>query len=139
MVICAEGDQNKEVTAKLGLDRQIVEKWWRRFVERRVTGLHDEPRSGAPRTIEDARIEAVIVRTLGSCPENATRWSSRGMAKTSGLSMSTEQRMWRAFGPEPHRMETFKLFDRCKLRGQSARFRGPLRLAGGARPRSVCG
>ncbi|WP_371261269.1 helix-turn-helix domain-containing protein, partial [Bradyrhizobium sp. th.b2] len=58
--------------AKLGLDRSTVGKWRRRFAERRVDGLHDKPRSGAPRTVDDARIEAVIVRTLESCPENAT-------------------------------------------------------------------
>ncbi|ANW03024.1 helix-turn-helix domain-containing protein [Bradyrhizobium icense] len=61
--LCARGGRNKEVAAKLGLDRQTVGKWRRRFVERRVAGLHDKPRSGAPRTIDDARIEAVIVRT----------------------------------------------------------------------------
>ena len=89
VLTCAEGGQNKEVAAKLGLDRATVGKRRRRFVERRVDGLHDEPRSGAPRTVDDARIEAVIVRTLESCPENATHWSSRDMAKTSGLSVST--------------------------------------------------
>src|SRR6516165_4768733 len=109
VLTCAERGQNTEVAAKLGLDRQTVGKWRRRFVEHRVAGLHDEPRSGAPRTIDDARIEAVIVRTLESCPENATHWSSRGMAQASGLSVSTVQRIWRAFGLQPHRMETFKL------------------------------
>src|ERR1700748_3795531 len=109
VLTCAEGGQNKEVAAELGLDRATVGKWRRRFVERRMGGLHDEPRSGAPRTIDDTRIEAVIVRTLESCPENATHWSSRGMAKTSGLSVSTVQRIWRAFGLQPHRLETFKL------------------------------
>lgn len=109
VLACAEGGQNKEVAAKLGLDRSTVGKWRRRFVERRVDGLHDEPRSGAPRTIDDTRVEAVIVKTLESLPENATHWSSRGMAKASGLSVSTVQRVWRAFGLQPHRMETFKL------------------------------
>ncbi|MGY4421244.1 transposase [Bradyrhizobium sp. JR6.1] len=109
MLTCAEGGQNKEVAAKLGLGRSTVGKWRRRFVERRVDGLRDEPRSGAPRTVDDARIEALIVRTLESCPENATHWSSRGMAKASGLSVSTVQRIWRAFGLQPHRLETFKL------------------------------
>jgi transposase len=91
------------------LDRQTVGKWRRRFVEHRVDGLRDEPRSGAPRTIDDARIEAVIVRTLESLPPDATHWSSRGMAEASGLSVSTVQRIWRAFGLQPHRLETFKL------------------------------
>lgn len=109
VLTCAEGGQNKEVAAKLGLDRATVGKWRRRFVERRMDGLHDEARSGAPRTIDDARIEAVIVQTLENFPDNATHWSSRGMAKASGLSVSTVQRIWRAFGLQPHRMETFKL------------------------------
>ncbi|WP_247838399.1 IS630 family transposase [Bradyrhizobium sp. 200] len=99
VLTCAEGGQNKEVAAKLGLDRQTVGKWRRRFVERRVAGLHDEPRSGAPRTVDDARIEAVIVRTLESCPENATHWSSRGMAKASDLSTCRYRRCNASGGP----------------------------------------
>ena len=73
------------------------------------SGLWDEPRSGTPRTIEDVRIEAVIVRTLETKPPDATHWSSRGTARASGLSVSTVQRIWRAFGLQPHRLETFKL------------------------------
>lgn len=109
VLACAEGGQNKDVAAELALSQATVGKWRRRFVERRVDGLHDEPRAGAPRTIDDTRIETVIVETLESLPENATHWSSRGMAKASGLSVSTVQRIWRAFGLQPHRMETFKL------------------------------
>lgn len=106
---CAAGAQNKEVAADLRVDPSTVGKWRRRFVERRMEGLYDEPRSGAPRTIDDTRIEAVIVRTLESTPPGATHWSSRGMARTSGLSVSTVQRIWRAFGLQPHRSESFKL------------------------------
>jgi transposase len=109
VLACAEGSENKDVGAELGLDRATVGKWRRRFVERRTEGLHDAPRSGAPRTIDDARIEAVIVRTLESAPVDATHWSSRGMAAASGVSISSVQRIWRAFGLQPHRMETFKL------------------------------
>lgn len=60
---CAGGGHNKDVAAKLGLNQSTVGKWRRRFVERRLDGLHDEPRSGAPRAIDDAGIEAVIVKT----------------------------------------------------------------------------
>src|SRR5258706_1477820 len=109
VLACAEGSQNKEVAAKLGLDEATVGKWRRRFVAHRLDGLHDGPRSGAPRTIEDVRIEQVIVKTLESVPKDATHWSSRGMAKASGLSVSSVQGIWRAFGLQPHRMETFKL------------------------------
>ena len=109
VLACAEGHQNQEVAAKLDLDEGTVGKWRRRFVQHRIDGLHDEPRSGAPRTIDDARIEAVIVKTLKSLPADATHWSSRGMAKASGISVSSVQRIWRAFAFQPHRMETFKL------------------------------
>ncbi|WP_246709738.1 helix-turn-helix domain-containing protein [Bradyrhizobium sp. 6(2017)] len=118
VLTCAEGGQNKEVAAKLGLGRSTVGKWRRRFVEQRVDGLHDEPRSGAPRTVDDVRIEAMIVRTLESCPENATHWSSRGMAKASGLSVSTVQRTWRAFGRiPPLRAALFGGRERCRSQG----------------------
>jgi transposase len=106
---CAEGAPNKDVATRLQVDRATVGKWRRRFVEHRVDGLRDEPRSGAPRTIEDDRIEAVIVQTLESTPPDATHWSSRGMSRACGLSVSTVQRIWRAFGLQPHRLETFKL------------------------------
>jgi len=109
VLACAEGAQNRQVAARLQVDRATVGKWRRRFVEHRLDGLRDEPRSGAPRTIEDARIEAVIVRTLESVPPDATHWSSRGMSRACGLSVSTVQRIWRAFGLQPHRLETFKL------------------------------
>ena len=74
-----------------------------------LSALCDEPRPGAPRTVEDERIEALVTATLESVPKNATHWSSRGMARASGLSVSTVQRIWRAFGLRPHRLETFKL------------------------------
>jgi transposase len=109
VLACAEGEQSKVVAARLAVDPDTVGKWRRRFAERRLEGLRDEPRSGTPRTVEDARIEAVIVRTLETVPPDATHWSSRGMARASGLSVSTVQRIWRAFGLQPHRLETFKL------------------------------
>lgn len=109
VLACAEGAQNKDVAERLQIDKATVGKWRRRFVELRLDGLRDEPRSGTPRTIDDTRIEALIVRTLESTPPDATHWSSRGMARQSGLSVSTVQRIWRAFGLQPHRIETFKL------------------------------
>jgi len=106
---CATGRQNKQVAVDLQIDQTTVGKWRRRFIAHRMDGLRDEPRSGTPRTIDDARIEAVIVRTLESVPADATHWSSRGMARACGLSVSTVQRIWRAFGLQPHRLENFKL------------------------------
>jgi len=109
VLACTEGLENKAVCRRLEVHPQTVGKWRRRFLAQRVEGLRDDPRPGAPRTIEDERIAAVITRTLESQPQGSTHWSSRGMARQSGLSVSTVQRIWRAFGLKPHRQETFKL------------------------------
>ncbi len=106
---CADGHQNKDVSAALGLHPMTVGKWRRRFQSQRLDGLNDDPRAGTPRSIDDTRIEAVVARTLESQPADATHWNSRGMAKDCGLSASTIQRIWRAFGLRPHRQATFKL------------------------------
>jgi len=109
VLACADGLENKMASLQLGVHAMTVGKWRRRFLDQRVEGLRDEARSGAPRTIDDERIEAVITRTLESQPDAATHCSARGMAHDSGLSVSTVQRIWRAFGLKPHRQETFKV------------------------------
>jgi transposase len=75
----------------------------------RLVGLHDEPRPGAPRTVSDDAVEALIVKTLEETPRDATHWSTRSMAAASGMSQSAVSRIWRAFGLKPHLTETFKL------------------------------
>src|SRR5690348_5209441 len=89
--------------------RRWPAKWRRRFIAQRLDGLLDEPRSGTPRKFTDERVEQVVVRTLEAKPQGTTHWSTREMAKRSGLSRMTVNRMWRAFGLRPHRSETFKL------------------------------
>jgi len=86
-----------------------VWKWRGRFVRERLDGLYDEPRLGAPRTITDDQVEQVIIRTLETTPRGATHWSTRDMAKALDLSRMAFNRIWRAFGLQPHRSETFKL------------------------------
>ena len=80
-----------------------------RFLEQRLDGLLDQPRSGRPRMIDDADVERVIALTLETTPKDATHWSTRAMARRSGLSHNTVSRIWRAFALQPHRTETFKL------------------------------
>jgi transposase len=109
VLACAETGSPRLVGARLAVHPDTVRKWRHRFARHRLDGLRDEPRPGAPRKIGDERIEAVISRTLESLPADGTHWSSRGMAKASGLSTATVQRIWRAFGLQPHRVETFKL------------------------------
>lgn len=109
ILACATGARSTQVAAQLGCHQVTVGKWRRRFVEHGIEGLHDEPKPGVDRTISDAQVEAVIVRTLETPPKGMTHWSSRLMAKESGISASSVQRIWRAFGLQPHRSETFKL------------------------------
>src|SRR3989442_7595842 len=106
---CAAGKANRTVARELRLDEDTVGKWRQRFLVKRVDGLLDEPRPGAPRTIIDAQVERVVALTLETTPRDATHWSTRGMAARCGLSQSTVTRIWRAFGLQPHRTETFKL------------------------------
>src|SRR4030095_4178232 len=84
-------------------------EWRRRFLRRRLDGLLDEPRPGAPRRITDDDVERVVTMTLESTPRDATHWSTRSMARATGLSQTAVARIWRAFALQPHRVETFKL------------------------------
>ena len=109
VLACAQGASNAEAAKRCRTTAQAVCKWRRRFIERRLDGLLDEPRPGAPRKVDDARIEQLIATTLNERPRQATHWSTRLLAEHLGVSQSTVSRAWRAFGLQPHRLETFKL------------------------------
>ena len=109
VLLAAEGLNNSEIAARLGVHRPMVRKWRSRFAEHRLDGLIDEPRPGKPRTISDEQVEEVIVKTLEGTPKNATHWSTRSMAREVGLTQSAVLRIWQAFGLQPHRQETWKL------------------------------
>src|SRR6059036_2770648 len=109
ILACAEGRPNDQVARVERVTRQTVGRWRARFVSTRLDGLLDEPRPGAPRQITDEHVERVVRWTLETKPEDATHWSTRAMAKRSGLSQSAISRIWRAFALQPHRVETFKL------------------------------
>jgi transposase len=109
VLACAQGLSNQEVAAAQGVNQVTVGKWRARFAARRLDGLHDEPRPGAPRTISDADVERVLARTLEEAPRDATHWSTRSLAAQTGMSQSAVSRIWRAFGLKPHQLESFKL------------------------------
>jgi transposase len=109
VLLASQGLNNTEIAARLGVHRPMVRKWRSRFAEYRLDGLIDEPRPGKPRTITDEQVEEVIVKTLESTPKDATHWSTRSMAREVGLTQSAVLRIWRAFGLQPHRQETWKL------------------------------
>lgn len=109
VLAAAEGRHNNEIAAALGCHAATVSKWRRRFAERRLDGLVDEPRPGPPRKITDAVVEEVLVRTLEGAPEGATHWSTRSMAAAAGVSQTAVSQIWRAFGLKPHITEEFKV------------------------------
>ncbi len=108
-LMAADGMENMVIAQRVGMSRISVGKWRRRFAEVGVRGLHDELRSGRPRSIGDEKIARLISRTLRTRPQNATHWTTRLIAGKSGISKSTVQRVWNAFGLQPHRHKAFKL------------------------------
>ena len=131
VLACAEGRSNTAVAARLGIGRGTVIKWRARFLARRLDGLGDEPRPGVPRTISDAQVEEVVVRTLEEVPEGATHWSKRELARQVGISPTSVHRIWRAFGLQPWRTGT--LADRLRSFA-----RHPCRAVGSRAPRRPC-
>jgi transposase len=105
----AAGKTNTAIAREARVKKQTVGKWRGRFLAKRLDGLLDEPRPGAPRKITDADVERVVTLTLESTPRDATHWSTRSMAAKAGLSQTAISRIWRAFSLQPHRSETFKL------------------------------
>jgi len=109
VLLAAEGLGNTDVCRELGVSMPTVVKWRERFRVHRLEGLLDEPRPGAPRRATDEKVEEVITKTLERTPRGRTHWSQRAMAKEVGLSQPTIHRIWKTFGLQPHRTETFKL------------------------------
>jgi transposase len=106
---CAKDLENIEVAELLGISGHTVGKWRQRFVAARLDGLFDEPRSGRPRLVSDADVDRIVDTTLHEDPVAATHWSSRMLAKRLGVSSTAVLRVWRAFGLQPHRTESFSL------------------------------
>jgi transposase len=110
IVLAAAGQlTNAEIAALEGVSRPTVTKWRNRFAARRLEGLMDEPRPGRPRTISDEQVEQVVIQTLESTPPDATHWSTRSMAKATGIAPDSVMRIWHAFGLQPHRQQRWKL------------------------------
>lgn len=108
ILLAAKGKSNLEIAEALNISNITVGKWRSRFASDRMAGLFDAPRSGAPRSVDDDKVEAVVTKTLESKPKGKTHWSTRDMAKATGVSHQTVQRIWSAFGLKPHMVDHFK-------------------------------
>lgn len=109
VLACADGTAASAVARRFRTTNATVGKWRRRFIDRRLDGLYDEPRVGTPRTISDEDVETVIVKTLETTPPGETHWSTRTMATNAGMSHTTIGRIWRTFGLKPHVIDSFKM------------------------------
>jgi transposase len=109
ILLAASELSNVTVAERLSITRLSVGRWRRRFLERRLDGLTDEPRPGAPRRITDSQVEELVRKTLEEKPADATHWSTRTMAKATGMTQTAVSRIWRAFALQPHRTKTFKI------------------------------
>ena len=105
----SEGLSNTEIARREKVSLPTVGKWRSRYAKERIDALADAPRSGAPRSIDDKKVEEVLTKTLEGAPRARTHWSSRLMAKEAGISEHSVLRIWRAFGLKPHRVDSFKL------------------------------
>ena len=109
VLAAAEGMSTSAVARRLDVSVGTARRWRARFVGEGLGGLLDEPRPGRPRTVADEQVEAVITRTLETTPKDATQWSTRSLAAELGMSQSAVSRIWRAFGLQPHRQDSWKL------------------------------
>jgi len=109
VLLAAEGHANTAIAERLGLTRPTVGIWRQRYRTQRIQGLYDELRPGGPRTIRDEQIATLLRRTIKTKPKDGTHWTCRALAAETRLSKSTVQRVWQAFGLQPHRQKHFKL------------------------------
>lgn len=109
VLACADEATDTAVARRHRTTNTPVSKWRKRFIQSRLEDLYDEPRVGAPRTISDEAVEAVIVKTLETTPPGETHWSTRTMAAKAGMSHTMVGRIWRTFGLQPHITRSFKI------------------------------
>jgi len=110
VLLAAQGKQDIEIAGDLGISRQKSARWRKRFSEQGLSGIEkDAPRSGRIPKISSRKKSEIIRKTTTQTPPGATHWSTRSMAKASGVSAATVGRIWRANGLKPHLIKTFKV------------------------------
>jgi transposase len=110
VLLAAEGKQDLEIAAEIGISNQKAARWRRRFLKLGLAGLEkDAPRPGRRPTITEAKVQEVIRKTTQEKPGNATQWSTRTMAEAAGLSEKSVRRIWHKHGLKPHLARTFKV------------------------------
>lgn len=109
VLMAADGATNTEIAERLGLSMPTVGIWRSRYRLQRLAGLYDEPKPGSPRSISDEQVAVLLRKTVKTKPKDGTHWSCRSIAAETKISKSTVQRVWKAFGLQPHRQKHFKI------------------------------
>jgi putative transposase len=109
VLLMVAGEPNSAVARRFGVSRPTVSQWRKRYSERGIAGLHNELKSGRPRSLDEARVADLIHTTLRKRPKGATHWSRRRLAEATGMSVTTVHRYLTLFGLQPHRSKAFKL------------------------------
>jgi transposase len=110
VLAAADGRENREIAVALGCTRRTVGTWRNRFADLRLAGIeHDAPRAGRTPSVRAAKEAEVIAKTTRETPPHATQWSTRTMARATGVSKATVQRIWRDHHLQPHRIKSFKV------------------------------
>jgi len=115
----AAGKAKREIAAELGIARQTVRRWEKRFLEKGTKGLEDAPRSGRPRSISPEQVAQILQKTTQETPVDSTHWTTRSMAEAVNVSPSSVGRIWRSADVQPHRVRTFKLSNDPEFAGKT--------------------
>ncbi|WP_405124837.1 IS630 family transposase [Ralstonia pseudosolanacearum] len=109
VLMAADGHSNAEIAAQCAVTPPAVTHWKRRFVAQGLAGLHDQAKSGRPRTHDDEAVAELLSKVLRETPAGSTHWSVRAVAEETGISKSSVARYFALFGVQPHRTKSFKL------------------------------
>lgn len=110
LLLASEGKQNIEIATALALDPRTVARWRHRVHREGLAVIErDRSRPGRTPTISPEVLAAVVRKTTLERPASSTHWSTRTMAKATGLSATTIRRIWHRHGLKPHLIRTFKL------------------------------
>jgi transposase len=107
VLLAADGVGTNEISRRVGVSKPTVISWKRRYATEGVGGLEDRPKPGRPRMVDEAE---VVAATLEPPPERlgVTHWSTRLLAAELGISNFAVGQVWKKWGLQPWRVETFK-------------------------------
>ena len=110
VLLTADGHGTTEIMRQAGVAKTAVWRWQERFMQVGVDGLlRDQTRPSRIPPLGPELAERVVALTLANPPGETTHWTAAAMAKETGISVSSVQRIWRSHGLQPHRMRQFKL------------------------------